>query len=364
VYIVKLLSGGESASLCMIYAGKNGNPGSVNYPKGAAAAALEKTGAISAANQVRAGKTGYVPAFGDFTSYTQNLGDMHITAIDIEAKVDSVIQVIMARANKRDLLVGQSIMPPEASTSAITQYNASVMMYGVNSMMDWNARRDFSNTAQGLAMANTATHLPIPLIITGDLVHGYDYGPVGGVVLPHNIGLGCSFDPRTVEKCFRISALESRGAGFNFAFSPCTDVARNLKYGRVYESYSEEPTHVAIMTRAAVLGFQGTDLSHPWTIGATAKHFAGAGGTTDGKQFGKANTAPDSILRKIHLAPYQAAIDAGAGAVMAAFNSWIDATGKEVPMHGNTELMTNTLKGTMGFKGFIFGDFEDRKSVV
>jgi beta-glucosidase len=358
VYIVKLQSGGENASLCMIYAGKNGNAGSANYPKGTAAVSLGKTGAASAANQVRAGKTGYAPAFGDFTSYTQNLGDMKITAINIEAKVDSVIQVILNHPQKKNILAGQSIMPPEGSTAAITQFNASVMMYGVNSMMDWNARRDLSNTAQGLAMANTATHLPIPLIITGDLVHGYDYGPVGGVVLPHNIGLGCSFNPKIVEKCFRVSALESKGAGFNFAFSPCTDVARNLKYGRVYESFSEEPAHTAIMTKAAVLGFQGTDVSHPWTNGATAKHFAGAGGTTDGKQFGKANTAPDSILRKIHLAPYQAAIDADVCAVMAAFNSWVDASGKEVPMHGNTELMTNTLKGTMGFKGFIFGDFE------
>ena len=269
-----------------------------------------------------------------------------------------MIQVILARSNKRDLLVGQSIMPSEGSSTAITQFNASVMMYGINSMMDWNARRDFSNTAQGLAMANTATHLPIPLIITGDLIHGYIYGPQGGVVMPHNIGLGCSFNPKTVERCFRVSALESKGAGFNFGFSPCTDVARNLKYGRVYESFSEEPTHTAQMTRAAILGFQGTDLSHPWTIGATAKHFAGAGGTTGGKQFGKADTAPDSILRKIHLAPYQAALGVDVCAVMAAFNSWVDATGKEVPMHGNTELMTNTLKGTMGFKGFIFGDFE------
>jgi len=269
-----------------------------------------------------------------------------------------VIQVMLSRSNKRDLLVGQTIMPPEGSTAAITTLNAGVMMYGINSMLTPDARRALSNTAEGLAMANTATHLPLPLIITGDLIHGYIYGPQGGVVMPHNIGLGCSFSPKTVEKCYRVSALESKGAGFNFSFSPCTDVARNLKYGRVYESFSEEPTHTALMTKAAVLGFQGTDLSHPWTIGATAKHFAGAGGTANGKQFGIANTAPDSILRKIHLAPYAAAIEADVCAVMAAFNSWIDASGKEVPMHGNTELLTNTLKGTMGFKGFVFGDFE------
>jgi beta-glucosidase len=355
LYIVEIRTGDHVYTTRMLNSGVHFTNTNNGAEPGAIAGPYSKT---AAANQVRVGRTGYTPTFNAFTSYSANLGDVKITKIDIEAKVDSLIQVILKSPIKKQVLGGMTIMPPEGSSDYITSANAGCMMYGVNSMKEMNARRTFSNTAQGLAMANTATHLPIPLIIVGDIVHGYIYGPTGGVVMPHNIGLGSTFYPPIVEKCFRVAAIESKGAGFNFAFGPTTDVVRNDKHGRTYESYSEDPAHTATMTRAAVLGFQGGDLSHPYSIGATAKHFAGPGGTKDGLHMGITNTAPDSILRKIHLAPYRAAVDAGAGAVMAAFNSWVDASGKEIPMHGNTELMTNTLKGTMGFDGFIFGDFE------
>jgi beta-glucosidase len=356
VYLVSITSGDQAASLRMVNLGSNRSGSSPRV----SAADNAQTGLakVATANQVRVGKTGYQPTLADFSGYTDNIGTVKITKVDIEAKVDSVINVILAHPKKKNILTGQSIMPPEGSMDAITTYNAAVMMYGANSMLDWNARREKSNQAEALAMANTADHLPIPLIIVGDIVHGYTCGPEGGVVLPHNIGLGCTFNPKIVEKTYRIAAMEARGAGFNFAFGPTTDVVRNDKHGRTYESFSEDPAHVAKMTKAAILGFQGTDMSHPWTIGSCAKHFAGAGGTENGLHMGYANTASDEVLRQIHLAPYTAALEVGVGAVMSAFNSWKDASGKQIPMHGNTELMQNTLKNKMGFDGFIFGDFE------
>jgi beta-glucosidase len=312
----------------------------------------------AAANLIRVGKTGYTPAFKNYATYNDALGDFVITKIDIEAKVDSLIAVILGHPHAKEILAGQTIMPNDAETGLITARNAGVLLYGLGSNMTWNARRNASDAAQKLAMANTATHIPIPLLIAGDLVHGYTYGSEGGVVFPHNIGLGCTFDPHIVEKCFRVSAIECKAAGFNFGLSPNCDVSRNIKNGRTYETFSEDPVHVATMAKAAILGFQGTDVSHPLAVGACMKHFAGPGGTQDGMQPGVTNTAADAVLRRIHLAPYKAGLEVGVMGVMACYNKWKDDSGRVIPMHADKELLTNTLKGTMGFDGLVLGDYD------
>jgi beta-glucosidase len=309
-------------------------------------------------NQVRVGKTGYSPAYKKFTSYNDCLGDVKIVKIDIEAKVDSLIKVILAHKNAKEILAGQTIMPNENEADLITTRNAAVFLYGLGSNMTWDARRAASDAAQKSAMASTATHVPIPLLIAGDLIHGYTYGLEGGVVFPQNIGLGCTFDPKIVEKCFRVSAIECKAAGFNFGLSPNSDVTRNSKSGRTYESFSEDPAHVSTMVKAAIFGFQGSDVSHPLTVGSCVKHFAGPGGIQDGRQPGVTNTGSDAALRRIHLAPYRAALEAGVCAVMACYNSWKDDGGREIPMHANKELLTNTLKGAMRHDGFILGDYD------
>jgi beta-glucosidase len=310
------------------------------------------------AHQVRIGKTGYTPTFKNFATYNDTLGDIVISRIDIEARVDSVIKLILAHPNAKSILAGQTIMPNEGETDLITTRNAGVLLYGLGSNMTWSDRRAASDAAQKQAMTTSATHVPIPLLIAGDLIHGYTYGTEGGVVFPHNIGLGCTFDPKIVEKCFRVSALECRAAGFNFGLSPNSDVTRNIKSGRTYESFSEDPVHVAAMVKAAILGFQGTDVSHPLAVGSCVKHFAGPGGIQDGKQPGVTNTGSDAVQRAIHLAPYVSALDVGVCAVMTCYNKWKDDKGREIPMHANKELLTNTLKGTMGFDGFILGDYD------
>ena len=195
------------------------------------------------------------------------------------------------------------------------------------------------------------TRLKIPLLYGIDAVHGHN-NIDGAVVFPHNIGMGATRDPQLVEREERVTAEEVAGTGINWAFAPCVAVARNERWGRTYESFSENPALVSRLGAAAVRGFQGKELSaDPTSILACAKHFVGDGGTTNGIDEG--NTVCDeATLRKLFLPPYRAAIKAGVGSIMVSFSSW---NGKK--MSANKYLLTDVLKNELGFKGFLVSDW-------
>jgi beta-glucosidase len=188
------------------------------------------------------------------------------------------------------------------------------------------------------------SRLHVPLIYGIDAVHGHN-NVDGAVIFPHNIGLGASRNASLVEKAARITAQEIAGTGMHWAFAPCVAVAQNDRWGRTYESFSEAPDLVAELGAAAVRGFQRN------SVLACAKHFLGDGGTQDGIDQG--NTCCDeAALRRLFLPPYAAAIKAGAGSVMVSYNSW---NGEK--MHGQKHLLTDVLKGELGFKGFLVSDW-------
>jgi beta-glucosidase len=194
------------------------------------------------------------------------------------------------------------------------------------------------------------TRLKIPLLYGIDAVHGHN-NVDGAVIFPHNIGLGATHNPSLVEKAARITASEVAGTGISWAFAPCVAVARDIRWGRTYESFGESPQLVQEMAAAAVRGLQGANLAAAGAVVACAKHFLGDGGTTDGKDQG--DTACDeATLRKVHLPGYVAAIKAGVGSMMVSFSSW---NGKK--MHGNRYLLTEVLKGELGFQGFLVSDW-------
>ena len=193
------------------------------------------------------------------------------------------------------------------------------------------------------------TRLKIPLIYGIDAVHGHN-NVDGAVVLPHNIGLGATRNPALVEKAARVTAEEVAGTSMHWAFAPCLAVAQSERWGRTYESFGESPDLAAQLGAAAVRGIQ-SKLPQGNRILACAKHFVGDGGTTDGIDQG--NTACDeATLRRVHLAPYVAAIKSGAGSVMVSYSSW---NGKK--MHGNKHLLTDVLKDELRFKGFLVSDW-------
>jgi beta-glucosidase len=188
-----------------------------------------------------------------------------------------------------------------------------------------------------------ATRLQIPILYGIDAVHGHN-NVRGAVIFPHNIGLGCTRDPELVERVARATAEEVEATGLDWTFSPCVAVPRDERWGRTYEGFGETPELVAEMAAAAVRGYQPTLL-------ACAKHYLADGGTAGGEDQGDA-LMDEATLRSLHLLPYRSAVVAGVDTVMASFSSW---NGQK--MHGNHYLLTDVLKGELGFEGFVVSDW-------
>ena len=200
----------------------------------------------------------------------------------------------------------------------------------------------------------------IPTMWGTDAVHGHT-NVIGATIFPHNIALGATRDPDLVRRIGHATAVEIEVTGIDWNFSPTVAVARDDRWGRTYESYSEDPKIVAKMGAALVEGQQGKpgtdDFLGEGRVIATAKHFFGDGGTTRGVDQGDVDGDIDE-LKSIHAVPYPAAIDAGVESIMASFNS---INGRK--MHGNRALLTGVLRGEMGFDGLVVGDWNGHGQV-
>lgn len=195
------------------------------------------------------------------------------------------------------------------------------------------------------------TRLKIPLLYGIDAVHGHN-NIDGAVIFPHHIGLGATHDPKLVRQAEEVTAAEVAGTGIRWGFAPCIAVAQDERWGRTYESYGSDTKLVSQLGAAAVLGLQGDQLSPASTsILACAKHYIGDGGTQNGKDEGN-DVCDEATLRKLYLPPYRAAIKAGVGSIMVSFSSW-----NGVKMHANQYLLTQVLKGELGFQGFLVSDW-------
>jgi beta-glucosidase len=206
------------------------------------------------------------------------------------------------------------------------------------------------------------TRLAIPLLHGVDAVHGHN-NVLGAVVFPHNIGLGCTRNPRLVERAGRITAEEVRATGINWTFAPCVTVPRDERWGRTYEGFGETPELVEILGAAAVRGFQGNDLSDPLSVLACAKHFVGDGGTSIGtagflnpdkkRLLDQGDTLlSEAELRRIHMQGYLSTVRAGVGSIMPSYSSW-----NGVKVSGSKRLLTEILKDELGFEGFLISDY-------
>src|SRR4051812_1818779 len=201
---------------------------------------------------------------------------------------------------------------------------------------------------QGQALS---TRLGIPMLYGVDAVHGHG-ACKGSTIFPHNIGMGCTNDPALVEAAARVTAREIAGTGIDWNFGPCLAVARDERWGRTYESFGESPDLVASLGAAAIRGYETASDGSASAILATAKHFLADGGTAGGKDQGDARISEEE-LRRIHLPGYAAAIKAGVGSVMVSYSSWNGEF-----MHGNKHLITDVLKGELGFGGFVVSDWQ------
>jgi beta-glucosidase len=235
------------------------------------------------------------------------------------------------------------------SGAQITQFRLGSLLSGGGSAPSPNNATSWADMYDNFQRAALATPLGIPLIYGVDAVHGHN-NVFGATIFPHNIGLGATRDPALVQNIGRATAEEVSGTGIDWDFAPCLCVARNDRWGRTYESFGEKPDLVSSMT-TIVTGLQGSSLSAPGSVLATAKHYVGDGGTTGGVDQGNTQIT-ESELRAIHLPPFQAAVQRGVGAVMISFSSW-----NGVKMHSNAFLINSVLKGELGFSGFVITDW-------
>lgn len=220
------------------------------------------------------------------------------------------------------------------------------------SVADWVALSD----AYYRASMTTDMAVKIPVIWGTDAVHGHN-NVFRTTLFPHNIGLGAAHDPALVGRIARQTARQVRATGITWAFAPTVAVVQNPRWGRTYESYSSDPMLVRAYARAYVTGLQGR-LKGPQTAVASVKHFLGDGATHGGIDQGEARTTRGDLIRT-HAAGYYGAIEAGVQTVMISYSSWTDrgagvSYGK---MHGNRELITDVLKGTLGFDGLVVSDW-------
>ncbi|HEX3653163.1 MAG TPA: glycoside hydrolase family 3 protein [Rhizomicrobium sp.] len=203
-------------------------------------------------------------------------------------------------------------------------------------------------------------HVAIPLLWGTDSVHG-NSNIIGATIFPHNIGLGAMRDPALLRKIGEITAIETRVTGQDWIFAPTIAVARNDRWGRTYESYSESPDVVRTYAGEMVKGLQGDPGAPEFLRGghvvATAKHFLGDGGTDDGVDQGDTPSSEEE-LRDIHSAGYQSAIAAGVQTVMVSFSSW-----RGEKMSGNRALLQDVLRTRLGFNGFTVSDWNAHTQV-
>ena len=244
----------------------------------------------------------------------------------------------------------------QAERGAI-QPESDIRDYGIGSILSGGGSSPSPNTPDAWAdmvdrfqLYACSTRLKIPMLYGIDAVHGNN-NIYGAVIFPHNIGMGCTRNPQLVRSAAEATAEEVSGVGIHWTFAPCIATVRDERWGRTYEGFSETPELTQLMASAAVLGFQGDELSPPPSVLACAKHFLGDGGTQNGHDQG--NTVVDeSGLRRLFLPGYISAISADVGSIMVSFSSW-----NGVKMHGNSYLLTTVLKDELGFNGFLVSDW-------
>jgi beta-glucosidase len=204
--------------------------------------------------------------------------------------------------------------------------------------------------AQELAVRES--RLGIPLLFAGDVIHGLK------TIFPVPLAEASSFDPELARSTARAMAVEATAAGLHLTFAPMADVARDQRWGRVVEGSGEDVTLTALLSAARVRGFQGRDLRRSDSLLACPKHFAAYGAVAGGLEYGSVDIS-DETLRETHLPPFAASFAAGALTTMAAFS---EING--VPATADRALLTDTLRGEMEFRGFVFSDYTADEELI
>ena len=282
-------------------------------------------------------------------------------ALAADAALEARISQIMAGMTLKQK-IAQMIQPEirDITVEDMREYGFGSYLNGGGSFPDSNKHAkaaDWIKLAEAMYQASVDASKDgstIPTMWGTDAVHGHN-NVIGATLFPHNIGLGAMRNPALVEQIAAATAAEVKVTGIDWVFAPTVAVVRDDRWGRSYESYSEDPSIVKAYSGAIVRGLQGTPGKAGWLgedkVIASVKHFLGDGGTEQGIDQGN-TIASEADLVKYHAQGYYSGLASGAQTVMASFNSW-----HGVKNHGNKYLLTDVLKGRMSFDGLIVGDW-------
>lgn len=283
------------------------------------------------------------------------------TSVDDRVKALLAQMTLAEKIGQMTQVEKNSITPKD-----VTRYFIGSVLSGGGGSPARNTPEDWLAMVSGFQEAALSTRLGIPLLYGVDAVHG-TAAVVDATVFPQNVGLGAADDPDLMRRIGAATAAEMAATGIRWNFGPVVAVPQDIRWGRTYEGYGENTELVSRLAVPYIEGLQedasGQRFGSPATVLATAKHFLADGGTA----FGSSTTEiikpylldqgdaqiDEATLRRVHLPPYQAAVDTGVGSVMASFSSW-----NGVKMHGNRDLLTGVLRDELGFEGFLVSDWQ------
>lgn len=309
------------------------------------------------------------PKTQNATSVTRNptLWPKPVSKVAKDPAMEKKIDVLIAKMTLEQK-VGQTVQPEIRSISLadIKKYHIGSILNGggafpnnnkLSKAEDWVALADSFYKA---SMQPAENGVAIPIMWGTDAVHGHN-NVIGATLYPHNIALGAAHNPELMKKIGAATASEIAVTGIGWSFAPTVAVVRDDRWGRTYESYSENPELVKSYAGKMVEGLQGdantADFLSAHHVIGTAKHFLGDGGTKGGIDRGNTDVSEEELI-KIHAQGYVTAIEAGVQTVMASFNSW-----QGERMHGHQYLLTDILKNHMGFDGLVVGDWNGHEFV-
>ena len=282
---------------------------------------------------------------------------------EIEAQIDEILPKLTLEQKVGQVIQGDtgSLTPED-----VKKYRLGSVLSGGNSApgplpyAETKAWLEMADKYYNASIDDEDVEIAIPIIWGIDAVHGHA-NLKGSIIFPHNIGLGAMNNPDLIEKIASITAHELTVSGHDWTFAPTLAVPQDLRWGRSYEGFSENPDLVKSYGDRIVIGLQGEFGSENFMgdgrVISSAKHFLADGATENGVDQGDA-LINEKELSKVHAAGYYSSIPAGVQTVMASFSSW---QGRK--LHGDKELLTDVLKGKMGFNGFVVGDWNGHGQV-
>ncbi len=253
----------------------------------------------------------------------------------IEARIDSLLEKMTLQQK-----IGQ--LNQQSFGQNIDELTEIVRKDQIGSLLNLNDA-ELVNKIQDIAINQSKAH--IPLLISRDVIHGYK------TIFPIPLGQAATFNPKIVEEGARVAAIEASSDGIRWTFSPMVDISRDPRWGRMAESFGEDPYLTSVMGVAMVNGYQGISLDNPTSIAACAKHFIGYGAAEGGKDY-NSTMIPERVLRNVYMPPFQAAAEAGCGTFMTSFN---DNDG--IPSTGNSFILKDVLRDEWKYDGMVVSDW-------